>query len=173
MEATEFITIALGRLPRTLHVALDGATPAQLTEQPGDQSNTIAWLVWHLTRIQDRVISELAGREQAWVTDGWCQQFGRAADASETGMGWPAERATDIQPESAQLLWDYYEAVAKRTAVYLQGVKPGDLDRQLDPANAEATVGFRLAVCLSDNVQHAGQAAYLRGLIEGKKVYPS
>ena len=48
-----------------------------------------------------------------------------------------------------------------------------DLERVIDPANPEVTVGARLRVCILDNVQHAGQAAYVRGLIERRRVYPA
>jgi|SRR5579862_4106073 len=173
MELKDFITGVLGGLPRALHVALDGATAEQLVQRPGEQSNSIAWLVWHLTRVQDRLISDLASREQAWLADGWHSKFGRPADPMDTGMGCTPDDVLSIRPESPGLLLDYYDAVFKRSAEYIQGLSPADLDRQLDPNNPEATVGFRLRICILDNAQHAGQAAYLRGLIENRRVYPS
>ena len=173
MELKDFITNLLSGLPRTLHIALDGITADHLVHRPGEQSNTVAWLVWHLTRIQDRIISDLSGREQAWVTDGWHAKFGRPADAMDTGMGCTPEQVLSIRPESPQLLLDYYDAVFKRSAEYLQTITPADLDRVLDPNNPEMTVGNRLRICILDNTQHAGQAAYLRGLIESRRVYPS
>ena len=54
-----------------------------------------------------------------------------------------------------------------------QTITSADLDRVLDPNNLEMTVGNRLRICILDNTQHAGQAAYLRGLIESRRVYPS
>ena len=172
MELKDFITDLLGGLPRTLHVALDGITAEQLTYRPAEQSNTIAWLVWHLTRIQDRIVSDLAGREQAWAANGWHAKFGRPAHAGDTGIGCTPEQVLSIQPEGPQLLLDYYDAVFKRSAYYLQTVTPADLDRVLDPNNPEMTVGNRLRTCILDNAQHGGQAAYLRGLIESRRVYP-
>src|SRR5487761_1365083 len=98
MELKDFITNLLGGLPRTLHVALDGITAEQLAYRPGEESNTIAWLVWHLTRIQDRIVSDLAGREQAWVADGWHAKFGRPPDAGDTGIGCTSEQVLSIRP---------------------------------------------------------------------------
>ena len=129
--------------------------------------------MWHLTRIPDRLISALASREQAWVADSWHAKFGRPADAMDTGMGCAPDEVLSIRPDSPQLLLDYYDAVFKRSAEYLQTVSSADLDRVLDPNDPERTVGFRLRICILDNAQHAGQAAYLRGLIEGRRVYPS
>ena len=173
METKQFVATLLSRLPRTLHVALDGITAEQLAYRPGDQSNSIGWLVWHLSRIQDRIVSNLVGQEQAWVSDGWHAKFGRAADAADTGMGVAPDEAHSLRLESADPLLAYYDAVAKRSLEYLSGLTPADLDLVIDASNPETTVGFRLAVCILDNVQHAGQAAYLRGLIENRRVYPS
>jgi uncharacterized damage-inducible protein DinB len=173
VEIKDFITNLLGGLPRTLHIALDGITAEQLTYRPGEQSNTIAWLVWHLSRTQDRIVSDLAGREQAWVADGWHGKFGRPANPMDTGMGCAPDEVLSVRPESPRLLLDYYDAVFKRSAQYLQTVTAADLDRLLDPDNPEMTVGNRLRICILDNTQHAGQAAYLRGLVEGRRVYPS
>ena len=173
MELTDFIRDVLGGLPRALHVALDGITPEQLTHQPGKESNSIAWLVWHLTRTQDRIVSDLAGRDQAWLAEGWHAKFSRPAEAADTGMGHGAEQVPEIRPETAELLLDHYEAVFRRTSEYLAGLTAGDLDRVLNPDNPEVTVAARLRICILDNAQHAGQAAYLRGLIEGRRVYPS
>ena len=172
MELRDFITDLLGGLPRTLDVALDGITAEQLAYRPGEQSNTIAWLVWHLTRIQDRIVSDLAGREQAWVADGWHAKFGRPPDAGDTGIGCTSEQVLSIRPETSQLLLDYYDAVFKRSADFLRTVTQADLDGVLDPNSPEMTVGNRLRTCILDNAQHAGQAAYLRGLIESRRIYP-
>lgn len=172
MEAKDVINGVLGSLPRTLHIALDGISAEQLTFRPADQCNTIAWLVWHLSRIQDRIVSSLAGGEQLWVSDGWHAKFGRPADPDDNGMRSGPDEVIGLRPESPQLLLDYYDAVFKRTAAYVQGLSAADFDRVIDPANPEITVGRRLQIAILDNAQHAGQAAYLRGLIEGRHVYP-
>jgi hypothetical protein len=173
VNTPDFVAGVLGSIPRPLHVALDGITSEQLVEQPADHCNTIAWLVWHLSRTQDRIVSDLVGQEQAWVAGGWHAKFGRAADSSETGIGHSPEQVLSIRPDSPQLLFDYYDAVFNRTSAYLQRLTPADLTHPVDPKNPEVTVGDRLRVCILDNVQHAGQAAFLRGLLENKRVYPS
>jgi uncharacterized damage-inducible protein DinB len=173
MEATALAGDVLSGIPRALHIALDGLDPEKLTYRPGEHCNSIAWLVWHLTRVQDRIVSGLAEQEQAWVAEGWHAKFGRPADPGDAGMGHGPSEVVTLKPESPQVLLDYYDAVCKRTVEYLKGLSAADLDRVVDPANPEVTVGARLRVCILDNVQHAGQAAYLRGLIEGKRVWPS
>jgi uncharacterized damage-inducible protein DinB len=173
VETKEMVTGVLGGITRPLNIALEGITLDQVTFRPNDQCNTIAWLVWHLSRVQDRIVSSLAGQPQAWVAEGWHAKFGRPADEGDAGMGHGPRDVESIRPESAQLLLDYYNAVFKRTEAYVNGLSAADFDRVVDPANPEVTVGRRLQVCIMDNVQHAGQAAYLRGLIEGRRVWPS
>ena len=173
MELKDFISGTLAGVSRPLNIALEGITDEQLTYRPNDHSNSIAWLVWHLTRVQDRIVSGLAGKQQAWVADGWHAKFGRPAEEGDAGMGHGPDEVASIKPQSAQLLLDHYNGILKHSEAYVSGLGPSDFDRVVDPSNPEVTVGRRLQVCIMDNVQHAGQAAYLRGLIEGRKVWPS
>ncbi len=173
MQANTLIADLFDGLLRNLHAALDGVTPEQLTYRPAEHCNTLAWLVWHLTRVQDKRIGDLSGEAQVWVSQGWHARFGRKADPQDVGIGFKPEDVAGIRPESGQLLFDYYDAVRARSRAYLATLSPEDLDRQLDPNDPQITAGFRLRQCLLDNVAHAGQAAYLRGLIEGRMVYPS
>ena len=67
---------------------------------------------------------------------------------------------------SAQLLLDYAGAVHERTTQFLRSLTDEDLDlvvdRRWDPP---VTLGVRLVSVLADDLQHAGQAAYVRGLL--------
>src|SRR5581483_9611770 len=128
MEAAEFAGGVLSGIPRALHIALDGIDPAKLTYRPGEHCNSIAWLVWHLTRVQDRLVSSLSNQEQAWVAEGWHAKFGRPADPADAGMGHGPEDVGTIKPDSPQVLLDYYDAVCKRTLDYANGLSDADLD---------------------------------------------
>jgi uncharacterized damage-inducible protein DinB len=175
MESKDVIIDALGRIPRTLSMALDGITAEQLTYRPTEQANSIAWLAWHLTRVQDHHLSELAGREQAWIADGWHAKFGKPADPKDTGQRYAPEQVAAICPADPSLLLDYHNAVYQRSVEYVQGLTAADLDRVLDEPqwNPMPTVGVRLVSVISDNTQHAGQAAYLRGCIENRHWFPA
>src|SRR5438874_1388372 len=71
VEVKDLISGILGAIPRPLNIALEGVSKEQLTYRPNEHSNTIAWLVWHLTRVQDRIVSSLMDQQQAWVAEGW------------------------------------------------------------------------------------------------------
>ncbi len=70
-----------------------------------------------------------------------------------------------VRPDGWPLLVEYYEAVAARTMVLLRQLTPQDLDRIVDRRwDPPVTLGVRLISIADDDIQHAGQAAYLRGL---------
>ncbi len=175
MESQEVLVEALGRIRGLLRMALDGLSADQLAYRPAEEANSIAWLAWHLTRVQDHHLSDLAGREQAWIADGWHARFGKPADPLETGQRYTAAQVATIRPDSPQLLLDYHEAVHQRSVAYVQTLRPADLDRELNEPQYTPlpTVGVRLVSVCSDNLQHAGQIAYLRGLIQARHWFPA
>ncbi|UQU66672.1 DinB family protein [Couchioplanes caeruleus] len=166
MNVNDLLTEAYGRLPDLVRGAVDGLTPEQLRTAPAEGANTVGWLVWHLTRVQDSHIADLLGEDQLYATGDWAPRFGRETDPSDTGYGHSAKDVAAVRPENTRALLDYYDAVHARTLAYLEGLKPGDLDRVVDEAwDPPVTLGVRLMSILDDDVQHAGQAAYARGLL--------
>lgn len=167
MDVNDLLTEAYDRLPGLVRAAVDGLTPEQLRQAPAPGANPVGWLVWHLTRIQDHHVADLLGAEQLWVSGDWAGRFGLEADPDETGYGHTPERIAAVRPESADVLVDYHRAVAERTGAYLRGLRPADLDRVVDEAwDPPVTLGVRLVSVLEDDLQHVGQAAYVRGLVE-------
>jgi uncharacterized damage-inducible protein DinB len=166
VNVNELLTEAFDRLPALVRSAVDGLTPEQLRTAPAEGANTVGWLVWHLTRIQDGHLAELTGEEQVYVTDEHAQRVGLKPDPDDNGYGHTAAQVLAVRPESAAVLVDYYQAVHERTRSYLAGLTAGDLDRVVDESwDPPVTLGVRLVSVLNDDIQHAGQAAYVRGLL--------
>jgi hypothetical protein len=157
---------AFGRVQEEVHGAVEGLTRDQLTYRIDPEANTIAWLVWHLTRIQDDHVCALAGREQAWHADGWMERFGLPFGPKEHGYGHRPEdvAAVDVPPE---LLLGYHDAVHQQTVAYVAGLNEQEyaeiVDRSWDPHVSRAV---RLVSVIGDDLQHAGQAAFIRGVVE-------
>lgn len=164
MDVNDYLVELYGRLPDLVHEAVDGLDEAELAESPAAGANSIAWLVWHLTRVQDHHIAEVAGQEQRYLAEGWYERFGRGPDPQDHGYGHTAADVASVRG-TAENLTGYYGAVHERTIAYLGGLTPADLDTVVDEAwDPPVTMGVRLASLVSDCLQHAGQAAYVRGL---------
>jgi hypothetical protein len=166
LEASEILIDAYTRIQELVHRSAEGLTKEQLAYRPEEGSNSIVWLIWHLTRIQDGHLAGATGNEEAWVSDGWAEKFGMDADTSINGQGDGPDEVEALNAD-AELLLGYHEAVVDRTCGYLTGVDAAELDRIIDRSyDPPVTVGVRLVSVISDNTQHAGQARYLNGMIE-------
>lgn len=174
MEVKDIVLDALERIRGSLHRTLDGLTLAEIHRQPQSDSNSIAWLVWHLTRVQDTSISGLMGQAQFWVSQGWHAKFDMEPDAADEGFGHTPEQVSAFRAPSVETLLDYHDHVAERSKTYVAGLAAADFERTLNEPQWQPlpTVGVRLVSVISDNLQHAGQAAYLRGLFQGKGWLP-
>ncbi len=174
MTVADLLADAFGRVREVVHAAVEGLTPGQLALRPESDANSIAWLVWHLTRIQDDHVADAAGTVQVWTwpAEGssgptWADRFGLPFATSATGYGHGAEAVAAVQVRPASLLTEYYDAVHAETIKFVRGLSDADLDRIVDDAwDPPVSLGVRLVSVISDDLQHAGQAAYLRGLIE-------
>lgn len=170
MDTRDVLADAYGRIRQTVHHAAADLDATDLAFRPDPGANSVAWLVWHLTRIQDDHIAEIAGHEQTWIGDGWHHWLATALEPTDTGFGHTAEQVALVQPDSPDLLLAYHDAVAERTQAYLATVEPGELARVIDASyDPPTTVGVRLVSVLSDNLQHAGQARYVRGILERRR----
>lgn len=166
MDVNDLLVEEFGRLPEIVREAANGLDVVALTSAPAPGANTIAWLVWHLTRVQDHHISELMEVEQQYLTDGWHERFGRGADPEDHGYGHTADDVSSVRPAATGDLLDYFDTAHARTIGYLAGLRAADLDRVVDERwDPPVTLGVRLTSILADLLQHAGQAAYVRGLI--------
>ena len=158
------------RVPEFLTNVLDGLIQEDLNWMPRKESNSIGWLVWHLTRQQDAQIASLMGKDQLWIKDKWYAKFNRDSTSRDIGFGHTPEQVAAFQSPDISTLLGYLRATVKRTIQYLKGLSEEDLDRELDEPQYHPlpTVGVRLISILDDSVLHVGQAAYIRGMIQGK-----
>jgi Protein of unknown function (DUF664) len=167
MELNELLIDLFERIAEHVHEAVDGLDAESLITPPEPDANPIGWLVWHLTRVQDHHIAAILDEDQVWVSGGWASRFGVAADPQNTGYGHSPTDVLTIHPDGAGALIEYYEAVAARTRQLLQSTTPKDLDRIVDERwDPPVTLGVRLVSIADDDIQHAGQASYARGVLE-------
>ena len=167
MNVADLLVEGYGRVQGTVHTAVDGLTAEQLGTRPDGEANSIAWLVWHLTRVQDDHVADVAGTEQVWTGQDWLSRFGLPFPAGDTGYGHRPADVEAVRVDDPGLLTGYYDAVHEQTVRYLEGLGERDLDRIVDEAwDPPVSLGVRLISVLDDDIQHAGQAMYVRGLLK-------
>jgi uncharacterized damage-inducible protein DinB len=166
MKHAELLADGFARIKETVHGAVESLTPEELGTRLDPGANSIAWLVWHLTRVQDDHIADVADRPQIWTGQGWYERFGLPFPPAATGFGDTPERVAEVRVADAALLTGYYDAVHEATLDYVAGLSGTDLDRIVDTRwDPPVTLGTRLVSVINDDTQHAGQAAFVRGLL--------
>jgi len=166
VQATDVLQDAIGRIRTLVRSAAKGLGPDALAFRPAPEANSIAWLLWHLTRVQDSHLAEIIGEEQVWASGRWAADLDRPADPSDTGYGHTSEEVAAVRPGRPDPLVAYHEAVAERTLAWLASAADADLERIIDRSyDPPVSVGVRVTSVVSDNLQHVGQAQYLRGIV--------
>ena len=170
MEWQALLIDGYGRILEVLERTLRGMTPEDLNQQSKPDCNSIGWLTWHLTRVQDDHVAGLMGEEQLWTSEGWHTRFNRPPESGDIGFGHSPEQVAAFRSPDIETMLGYHRAVLERTRRYIRSLSASDLDRELDEPWYQPlpTVGVRLVSVLADNLQHVGQAAYVRGLLKGK-----
>ncbi|MFH8976979.1 DinB family protein [Streptomyces sp. NPDC017890] len=167
MHAKDILIEGYGRIQEEVHAAVEGLDPDGLNARPADDTNSVCWLVWHLTRVQDDHIADAFDLDQVWLTDEWEKRFGLGLPRHDTGYGHSSAKVAKVRVDSADLLTGYYDAVHEQTLGALRSLTAGDLERIVDENwDPPVTLGARLVSVLSDDLQHVGQAAYARGLVQ-------
>lgn len=166
METPDLLADAFGRVQETVHRVVAGLTADQAAHRPSPDANSIAWLVWHLTRIEDDHVADLAGIEQVWTEQGWRERFDLPFDAGATGYGQSSADVAAVRVDDPALLGAYHDEVHAMVLRYVAGVDAAELDRIVDTRwDPPVTAGVRIVSVVADSLEHAGQAAYVRGLL--------
>ena len=166
MTPSELLKDAFTRIVETVDTVVDGLSEDQLASRPRPDANSIAWLVWHLARVQDDHVAEVAGTEQVWTSQGYAERFGLPFDVAATGYGHSSEDVGRVRA-SGELLASYARSVHEQTLAFLERLGEADLDRVVDERwDPPVTLGVRLVSVVNDDTQHVGQAAYVRGLLD-------
>jgi uncharacterized damage-inducible protein DinB len=165
MTSADLLVDAFGRIRQTVHQVVDGLTAEQLAFRVDSRANSIAWLVWHLTRVQDDHVADAVRAEQVWTSRGWVERFGLPFHPAATGYGHRPGEVAAVRVESGDLLLGYHDAVYEQTTRYVERLTDADLSRIVDESwDPPVSLGVRLVSVIADDLQHAGQAAFVRGV---------
>ncbi len=165
-SSADLLIDALSRVREVVRGTVADLSSEQLSFQPDGNGNSIGWLVWHLTRVQDDHVADASGGEQVWTSAGWRDRFDLPFEATATGYGHSSEDVAAVWIPSADLLIDYHDAVFARSSQYLSVLTAKNLARIVDDSwDPPVTLAVRLVSVISDDLQHVGQAAYVKGLL--------
>ncbi|HXX90983.1 MAG TPA: DUF664 domain-containing protein [Acidimicrobiales bacterium] len=165
MTSAQLLSDAFGRIHEAVAEVLDGIPDDALPVRLDADANSIAWLIWHLARVQDDHVAGVAGTEQVWTAAGWSSRFGLRLEDHDIGYGHDSAQVA-LVVAGADLLRGYLDAVHEATRRFVASLTDADLDRIVDEHwDPPVTLGVRLVSVIADNLQHAGQAAYVRGIL--------
>jgi uncharacterized damage-inducible protein DinB len=164
VTSAELLADAFGRIQETVHGAVEGLTTSQLAARLDDDANSVAWLCWHLARVQDDHVADAFGVPQVWTEYG--KRFELPFGPDDIGYGHSSRQVSQVTVASGDLLTGYHDAVHEQTIRLVSGVTDADLTRVVDERwDPPVTLGVRLVSVISDGLQHAGQAAFVRGVL--------
>ena len=163
MTSAELLMDAFGRVREDVQNAVSGLSADELAARLDEDANSIAWLVWHLSRVQDDHVANAFGADQVWPA--WADRFGLPFGIAEVGYGQDSESVAAVRVPGDRLM-GYHDAVHNATMALVSGVKDPDLDEIVDRRwDPPVTLGVRLISVVNDTTQHAGQAAFIRGVL--------
>ena len=167
MRTNDVLADAFGRIRGHVHSAATGLSGAGLNYRPDSDANSIGWLVWHLTRVQEDHVAHLAGKPQEYVAGGWAQRLALKPDDNDLGYGHTSQQVAAVTFDSPETLLAYYDAVHERSLDYVASINASELDRLVDTSfDPPVTAGVRIVSVIDDCMNHAGQANYVRGMFE-------
>jgi uncharacterized damage-inducible protein DinB len=164
--ANKLLVDGFDRVRETVQQVVAGLDEDGLSFRPDREANSVAWLVWHLTRVQDDHVADVAGAAQLWTAGGWVERFRLPFDVEATGYGHTPDEVGQVRA-TADMLSGYHDAVHSSTVDFLGTLGDDDYERVVDERwDPPVTMAVRLMSVLNDGTQHAGQAAYARGILE-------
>jgi Protein of unknown function (DUF664) len=162
--ARDLLADSFARIRDLVVELTDGLSEDDSTYRPDPEANSIGWLLWHLTRVQDDHVAGLAAVEQAWPR--WREKFALPFSDWATGYGHGADEVGAVRV-SGELLAAYHADVHSLTMTYVEQLDADELARVVDTNwDPPVTTAVRLVSVLGDVLQHLGQVGYVRGLRE-------
>ena len=163
---TAVLTDSFERITQDLPGIVAGLEPEELLWRPDPDANSIAWLVWHLARVQDDHMAGIGEVPQVWTSQGWEQRFALPYETSDIGWQQTSEQVAEFDVADPELLVGYQSAAQDMTLQVLGNLDAAGyariVDRRWDPP---VTAAVRVVSVINDITQHLGQAGYLRGLV--------
>jgi hypothetical protein len=116
---------------------LDDMTEAHIRRIPHNCAHSVAWLIWHIARIEDVTMNLLlAGTSQVLYRGDWLAQM--KIEASDVGTGMGEAGVADLSARvDIDALRAYRLAVGRRTREIAKQIQPEELKQKPDAARLQ------------------------------------
>ncbi|MCY4578026.1 MAG: DinB family protein [Chloroflexi bacterium] len=178
MKLNEFIEECLEDYRRRVYAATAPLSEEEMHWRPDEESNSIAFIIWHTARVEDRLINVFArGADEVWQRDGWSAKTG--IPEGDHGVNYTLEQVSALPPITKEQLKEYFDAVREETLPYIRTLNDDDFDvvpedRSPFPENPASvryfsgrSVGAIFRQLVGEVDQHLGQVSFIRGLKRG------
>ena len=164
MEAKELILRSLEQSQGYLTRALDGLTQEEVAWSPKAECNSIAFILWHIARVEDFFVNRVIQREnELYESGGWQEKLGTPVKAYQ----YSAEELQAWQVPKLEDLREYFNSVREKTLAFLNSIPPEKLSEVPRPDRSPDSIGTTLSRISTEIAMHVGQIAYLRGMLRG------
>ena len=177
MNLIEFARDTLEDYRRRLYRTLDGLTFDELNWRPNPGANSIAFVVWHTSRVEDRWFQVFCqGAPDIWVSDQWHRRLGLGE--TDVGVRYTVELLAAFPKLTDEDIRGYFDAVRVGTLKYLEDLDETMLDTspgrtpfpEFGNGNARFasfTIARMFRQLIGEEMQHLGHVGFLRGLQRG------
>ena len=178
MKLNEFVEHCLEDYRRRVYAATASLSEEEMHWRPDEESNSIAFLIWHTARVEDRLINVFArGAEEVWTRDGWSAKIG--IPEADHGVNYTLEQVAALPPITKDDLQQYFDAVRAETLDYVRSLNDDDFDSVPEdrspfpefPASVRYFRGRSISAIfrqlIGEEDQHLGQVSFIRGLKRG------
>jgi hypothetical protein len=174
MKWQHMIAEAYENMFQEMEKVLDGLSIEDLHKRPALAANPIGWLCWHAIRSCDRMLGDVVLGHQVWISAGWNRKFNRPPDPNDTGHGHSLVQVDSLFISAPKMLLDYANAVKAPFIAYIEKLTNQELNKEYPSSQNPGTtrpVYPRVTGILSHNLEHIGEANYVRGIIKGHGWY--
>lgn len=170
VTASDVLRDAYTRIHEELPALLEGLDTETMLWRPDADANSIAWLAWHLTRVQDDHVAGVGQVEQVWTAAGFAERFALPYAVGTIGYGHTSAEVGAFGVADAGLLAGYHDAVHALTMRVLDAMDDTGYARVVDEHwDPPVTAAVRLVSVIGDTMAHLGQIGYVRGLAERRE----
>ncbi len=166
MEAKEVMLSSLEQSHGYLTSSLEGLTQEEFAWSPGPECNSIAFILWHTTRVEDFFVNRVVRREtELYEAEGWREKLG--TPGREMGYQYTVEQLQAWPVPDLATLRGYASSVREKTLAFLDTATAEKLSEVQRPDRSPESIGAALTRICTEVALHVGQIAYLRGVQRG------